>query len=371
MNTPSPNSSNLSSANPGSSAPASSANSAELVDRYLQAVRFWLPKSHRQEDLITELGEDLRSQIDDKETELRRPLDKADTAEILKRCGSPMMVAGRLGPQRHLIGPALFPIYEFVLKMVLLWILIPVFVFIVCPANVANSGGNWALAAVSTLGQLWSGLFIAAGIITLVFAIIERTNTHLGTEIKWDPLKLPPVRQEQRKPSLLKAACEFGFNIFGLIWLLLVPYYPFLILGPAAAFLKAGPLVHPFYIPFVLLSIVALVRSGITLARPHWAWFPLVSQLLQSVLMLILLHYMIQAITKAPSGFPFVVVEDAVRDSPKYFKLVAIVNVSLLVSVASTWLGVGIAAVLQVWALLKYLRNRPSPPRGMMSLILR
>lgn len=30
---------------------------------------------------------------------------------MLKRCGSPMMVAGRLGPQRHLIGPALFPIY--------------------------------------------------------------------------------------------------------------------------------------------------------------------------------------------------------------------------------------------------------------------
>jgi len=358
---------------PDSSAQDSSTrNSTDLINRYLQAVRFWLPKSHRQEDLIAELGEDLRSQIEDNETELGHPLDNAEIAAILKRCGSPMMVAGRLGPQRHLIGPALFPIYEFVLKMVLLWILVPVFVFIVGPANVANSGGNWPLAILSTFGDLWSGLFIAAGIITLVFAIIERTNTQLGTEIKWDPLKLPPVRkEEQRKPSLLKAACEFGFNIFGLIWLLLVPYYPFLILGPAAAFLKAGPLVHMFYLPFVLLSVVALVRSGITLTRPHWAWFPLVSQLLQSVLMLTLLHYMIQAITKAPSGFPFVVLEDAVRNSPKYFKLVAIVNVSLLISVASTWLGVGIAAVIQIWALLRYLRNRPLPPRGMVSLILR
>src|SRR5580698_9536539 len=215
------------------SSPKSSAkNGTDLIDRYLQAVRFWLPKSHGQDDLIAELGEDLRSQIEDKETELGHPLDKAEVAEILKRCGSPMMVAGRIGPQRHLIGPALFPIYEFVLKMVLLWILVPIFVFIVGPVNLAYSGGDWGPAVLTTFGDLWSGLFIAAGIVTLVFAIIERTSTHLGTEIKWDPLKLPPVRKEERKPSTMKAFCEFGFNIFGLVWLLLLPHYPFLVLGP-------------------------------------------------------------------------------------------------------------------------------------------
>ena len=346
-------------------------NATDLIDRYLQAVRFWLPKSHRQDDLIAELGEDLRSQIEDKEAELGHSLDKAEMAAILKRCGSPMMVAGRLGPQRHLIGPALFPIYGFVLKMVLLWIQVPVFIFIVGPVNLAESGGNWALAVLSTFGHLWSAVFIAAGTITLAFAIIERTNSHLGTEIKWDPLKLPPVWEDERKPSRLKTVCEFGFNIFGLVWLLLVPKYPFLILGPAAAFLKATPILHTFYIPFVLLSVVALVRSGISLARPQWAWFPLLSQLLQSVLMLIVLHYLIAAITRSPSAYPFVVSRYAVRDSPQYFKLVAIVNVSLLVSVACTWLGVCIAAFIQTWALLSYLRKRPSPPRRIVSLGLR
>src|SRR5580700_3678426 len=176
-----------------------SRNPNDLVDRYLQAVRFWLPKSHRQEDLIAELGEDLRSQMEEKESELGDPLEEAEMSAILKRCGSPMMVAGRLGPSRHLIGPALFPIYEFVLKMVLLWILVPVFIFAVGPANLASSGGHWASAVLETFGDLWSGLFIAAGIITLVFAIIERTSSHLGTEVKWDPLKLPPVRQEERQ----------------------------------------------------------------------------------------------------------------------------------------------------------------------------
>ena len=343
-------------------------NPIDLIDRYLQAVRFWLPKSHRHEDLIAELGEDLRSQIEERETELGHPIDDAEMSAILKRCGSPMMVAGRLGPQRHLIGPALFPIYEFVLKMVLLWILVPVFIFIVGPANLANGGGGWASAALETFADLWSGLFIAAGIITLVFAIIERTSAQLGTEIKWDPLKLPPVRRDEHKPSPLKAVCEFGFNIFGLVWLLLLPKYPFLILGPAAAFLKAAPMLHTFYLPFLLLGAVALLRSGITLTQPQWDWFPLLSQLLHSVLVLILLRYMIEAITRSPGAYPFVALQDAVRDSAKYIKIAAIVNVSIVISVAGAWLGLSIATIVQTWEFLRYLRKRTSWRQGAASL---
>jgi len=359
---------NSTSSHDSSQPSASAKNAMDLIDRYLQAVRFWLPKTRRQDDLLAELGEDLRSQIEDKEEELGHPLDNAEVAAILKRCGSPMMVAGRLGPQRHLIGPALFPIYEFVLKMVLLWILVPVFIFIVGPVNLANSGGDWPSAILSTIGNLWSGLFIAAGIVTLVFAIIERTSAHLGAECKWDPLKLPPVRQEERKPSLQKAVCQLGFNVFGLVWLLLLPHYPFLILGPAAAVLKAGPMLHTFYLPFVLLSSVALVRSGITLARPQWDWFSPVSELLQSVLVLIVFHYMIEAIGRTPSAYPFVVLQDAVRNSPKYFQLAGIVNVSVLVSIAFGWLGVCIAALLQVWEFLRYLRKRFSGAQRAASL---
>lgn len=356
---------------PDSTGNDSSRNSTELIDRYLQAVRFWLPGTHRQDDLIAELGEDLRSQFEAKETELGRPLDTAEMSAILKRCGSPMMVAGRIGPQRHLIGPALFPIYEFVLKMVLLWILVPVFVFIVGPVNLAYSGGEWAAALASTLADLGFGLLMAAGIVTLIFAIIERTSAHLGTEIKWDPLKLPPVRNDERKPSRLKAVCELGFGWFGLIWLLLLPKYPVLILGPAAAFLKVGPMLHAFYLPIVLLSVVGLLRSAVTLARPQWTWFPTLSQLLSSVLTLIVLHYMIDAIPGMPGAYPFVVLRDAVRNSPKYFRLAGIVNVSILASVVFAWLGVSIAIIAQTWAFLRYLRKRISVAQPSASLSVR
>src|SRR5205807_383651 len=107
---------------------------------------------------------------EDRETELGRPLDAAEVSAILKRCGNPMLVASRLGPKGYVIGPTLYPIYLFVLKMVLLWILVPIFIFIVGPVNLASSGGDWGTAIGHTMGNLWSGLFVAGGVITLVFA---------------------------------------------------------------------------------------------------------------------------------------------------------------------------------------------------------
>ena len=41
----------------------------ELLDRYLQAVRFWLPRAE-QDDMIAELRDDLNSQIEDRESSL-------------------------------------------------------------------------------------------------------------------------------------------------------------------------------------------------------------------------------------------------------------------------------------------------------------
>ena len=38
----------------------------ELIDRYLQAVKFWLPETQK-EDIIAELSEDIQSQIEEKE----------------------------------------------------------------------------------------------------------------------------------------------------------------------------------------------------------------------------------------------------------------------------------------------------------------
>ena len=340
-----------------------SKNPLELVDRYLQAVRFWLPKTSRQEDLLSELGEDLRSQVDAKEAVLGRPPDKAEISEILKRCGAPIVVASRLGPRRHLIGPSLYPVYEFVLRMVLLYIMVPVFIFIVGPATLTSTNGDWGKAVLITIGNLWSGAFVAAGVITLVFAILERTHAIADIACKWDPSTLPPLERPERKTSLFQTVCELGFNVFGFVWLLLLPQHPFLILGPAAAFLKFGPIWHTFYLPVVLLSAAVMLRAAVILARPRWTAFPLWSQVVQAVLTLILVHYMIDAAGQTMNGnwHPFVMIADGVRDPQKYaglLKIVAVVNVSGLISLVCTWVGVCIGGVVHTWRLLKYVRKQ-------------
>jgi len=355
---------------------SSSRNPLELVDRYLQAVRFWLPKTGRQEDLLAELGEDLRSQIEDKESELGHALGKDEISEILKKCGAPMVVASRLGPRRHLIGPGLYPVYEFVLKMVLLWILVPVFIFIVGPATLASTNGDWGKTVLVTIGNLWSGAFVAAGVITLVFAILERTHAIADINCKWDPSSLPPLQKPERKTSFVQTICELAFNVFGLVWLLLVPNHPFLILGPAAAFLKLGPIWHTFYVPIVLLTVAVIVRLAVALARSQWTAFPLWSQLLQTAVSLILVHYMIQVAghTVQADWHPFVTIADGVRSSEQYVRyttIAAVVNVSLLIGLVGTWLGVCIGGAVQTWELLKHIRKNRSVSQQPASVQLR
>lgn len=337
-------------------------NPSELLDRYLQAVGFWLPKT-QQEEVLAELGEDLRSQIDEKEAELGRPLDRVEVSEILKHCGAPMVVASRLGPRRHLIGPTLYPIYEFVLKMVLLWILVPVFIFIVAPATLASTNGEWARTVLITLGNLWSSAFIAAGVITLVFAILERTHAIAGIACKWDPSSLPPIEKRERKTSLFQTVCELGFNVFGLVWLLLLPHHPFLIFGPAAAFLQAGPIWSTFYLPIVLLAAAVILRSVVTLAGPQWTAFPLWAQLVQALLTLILMHSIIHAAGSAAQGnwHPFVTMAAGVRSAEEVARLtrfVAIINVCILLSLVAAWVGVCIGGAVHLWHLLKYVRKQ-------------
>ena len=61
----------------------------QLLDRYLQAVRFFLPR--RNQDIVRELSENLLSQIEDREESLGRPLSEDEQADLLRRHGHPMV----------------------------------------------------------------------------------------------------------------------------------------------------------------------------------------------------------------------------------------------------------------------------------------
>jgi len=70
----------------------------ELIDRYLQAVKFWLPRG-QQDDIAAELSEDMQSQIEEQESKLGRQLNEGEVAQLLKQRGRPLLVASRYLPQ--------------------------------------------------------------------------------------------------------------------------------------------------------------------------------------------------------------------------------------------------------------------------------
>ncbi len=187
---------------------------ADLVDRYLHSVRITLPGEQR-EDILAELRQDIDSQLEEREQELGWTLSEDDIAAILKKRGHPSFVASRYVPQRYLIGPAMYPIYVFVLKLVLLWVIIPGFA-LTAPIVYATSG-NSAMLAVLT--KLPTALFSAFGIITLIFVACERSwvaGIHAAWA-DWDPRKLPPVPVFP-PPDRLPRSAAVGELISGVFW---------------------------------------------------------------------------------------------------------------------------------------------------------
>jgi hypothetical protein len=172
-----------------------------LVDRYLQAVKFWLPREQK-DDIIAELSEDLRSQIEDKESEIGRRIDEAEIEAILKRCGSPMAVAARYLPQRSLIGPALFPIYRLVIRSLILYFLLPwlllwLGITIFSPDFRADHPG---VALLASLEPWWLACTYSLFFCTLIFALLDRSQARQHLADSWNPRSLPVVREPNRIP---------------------------------------------------------------------------------------------------------------------------------------------------------------------------
>ncbi len=59
----------------------------QLLDRYLTAVKFWLPKKQR-DDIAAELAANLQAEIDDRTAEIGRPLTDAEVAAIVAEVGA-------------------------------------------------------------------------------------------------------------------------------------------------------------------------------------------------------------------------------------------------------------------------------------------
>jgi hypothetical protein len=296
----------------------------ELLDRYLQAVKKYLPKNRR-DDIAAELRSNILEQVEDKEAELGRPLTIEEEEEMLRKHGHPMLVATRYMPQQQLIGSTVFPYYWFTLKAALPMALLAYTVVM-------------SLTFISqpvTLGRVVAMLFnfpqialYTAFWITIVFIIMDFAQAKYvkdsHTLYAWSPRNLPPV--EDKEGVGTKSVFEVIASGLGILWLLAVPSLPFLLLGPADNFLRymqPAPVWHTFYWAFVailasqwMIEIVGLFSASWRRVRPLLG---VTAQGLVAILFCLLLLRTNE----------YVILTDAGRELQKYQSVVVQINAGL------------------------------------------
>ncbi|HKF24835.1 MAG TPA: hypothetical protein VKB24_02625, partial [Candidatus Acidoferrum sp.] len=258
----------------------------DLLERYLKNVAKGLPEAQC-EDIVRELREDVESEMEDKARKLGRPLGEAEQMAVLKERGNPFALAARYREDdrsvafgKRLIGPVLFPFYVKVLSFNLgLTAVVIGAIFLVLGLSGQKISGS---SIFSTC--LWQ-LLLQFAIVTIIFTLVERQFTKnpdrwelhgagggLRFDLNFDKLGAYPAPVEKRVSRLESISIIVACAV-ALVWLAGVKIYPFLILGPASAFLKLAPVWYQVFSPVALLIVAEIVRATVNLVKPKWVQF--------------------------------------------------------------------------------------------------
>ncbi|HTV03231.1 MAG TPA: hypothetical protein VMF13_21965 [Luteitalea sp.] len=238
-----------------------------LVDRYLSAVRFFLPR-REQDDILRELTENLTSELEDRAEVLGRDLTEAEIADILRRHGHPVAVAGRYGAPRQLIGPIFFPIYWLALKVgIVAAAAVTVLVAVIAAASHRGSLPHFFDAMM----EFPERALIVFAWTTIAFAVLDVAGSRTHVKADWDPRRIPDwmvgARRAQRS-SRVNSVVDVVFGVLALGWLLAVPTTPVFALGPLAQVLDFAPVWRTWYIPLVVVAAAQLAVDMHALVWP-------------------------------------------------------------------------------------------------------
>ena len=332
----------------------------DAVERYLKTVASALPEEQR-DDIIRELSEDIHSEIAEKENELGRALTEAEQKAALKTRGNPLLLAagyrqdGRaLVIGRQLIGPVLFPFYVKVLTFNLGLTSVVIGVIFLA---LQMSGNHVSVNEI--LSTCLLQLVIQLSAVTLIFTLVDRhmvkhpnawdsSGVCFGAKLEKSPATEPGKRIPRVESFSVIVACAIA-----IVWITEVQSHPFLIFGPAAAFLKIAPIWYRMFFPIVLLNVFEIVRAIINLVRPDWVRFRDIYRVLLHIGGLFVLYYLLKAGT-------WVAVSANVADAADYATAANVVNQCIYYSLL---LGAGLSTITLVVRITKLFR-RPNRSTG-------
>lgn len=245
----------------------------DLLDRYLDAVRANLPKDQA-DDIVAEIADDLESQADEREAELHRPLTRDESADLLKAYGHPRVVAARYAKVQYLIGPDLYPFYWYSIKFVAT-IVVALELFGGLIGAVATGESSLFLRS---LGIAWPSVLYIVGIVTVIFAVIERVPAKVSPLdrigiTRWSPRSLPPAGAVQvpRATSFFDALANGIFALVLLDFNGLSRPITFLFVGPVSSdwpFHLTGAW-YPLYVTVIVSALALAVTGIVTFVSPQ------------------------------------------------------------------------------------------------------
>jgi hypothetical protein len=328
----------------------------DILESYLRAVKRCLPRA-QSDDIIKELSDDLRSQIEEQQSALGRPFNDQEMMAFFKQHGDPMTVARRYRQDHRslslgweLIGPELFPTYLMFLGFNL-------------TLTVASVVVVSLLIHVSITAQAFVVPVLAQIIcLTVVFTILNLIRRKHPQPWYYPPAELAPMIPISR-----------WYSIGGLImwaavavWWLALPHFPKLILGSGAAYLKLASTWHRFYVPILLLVLASMSQRVVSLLRPTWTWVvPVMRMIINTAAVPILWVLMF----KSPT---LVVLADGVQTNSHYEQLVDNFNGMIRWGILGPWLWMyaGISAIVYAWYSVPHLRRLVRGTRGQSSSVV-
>jgi len=259
-----------------------------LIDSYVSEVGRRLPRNTRS-DIEAEIRSILQDMLDERSQKTGKLVDDEMTLEVLKAYGAPEKVAATYQGERYLIGPHLYPIFMFVLRIALIVIGvlaaiglgIAVYQTTLTPAN--------ALEIIfKTIGNFIASAFTALGNIVIIFAIIEWALYRAGSKVdfkglpkekEWDPrslAKVSPTNHVKMGETIVEIVGAFAA-------ILIFNFYPqilgFGIFSNGNWYIGTGnalstPLLSPaffYFVPYLTVVWVLTILLDILLLRVgHW-----------------------------------------------------------------------------------------------------
>jgi hypothetical protein len=244
-----------------------------LIDLYVAEVGRRLPVKSR-DDIEKELKSTLEDMLEDRVEKTGHPRDEAMEIELLKEYGAPDKVADTYHSTQYLIGPRMFPMFIFVLKIVGTVLSVMTIVGLgLALREVGFAGQEFARTLMQTAAEYIGITITAFGNIVVIFAILERTLPDseikgLNPNKEWDPATLP----DEGQPDAVKRGELIAGVIFAFAGLVILNFYPqvFGMTGNSEGNWYFVPILFRF-LPW--LNVVWLAQIGLDLYLiRHNAW---------------------------------------------------------------------------------------------------